>query len=164
MHSGFQFVFGQVARPDDYYLPTGIHQFIVVPLVAFAVTVNLGLPEGGVGLGQYKLFASLVNKEFYVRSANSRAALTPQNVHCTFLRCGLTASSETAVDENSRSVSAHHYVRLARHALDIEPVTVAVRPEPFPDQNLRLGRLAADMRHAAVALGGCEDVGHVSLV
>ena len=67
---------------------------------------------------------------------------------------------ETAVDEDRRSVFAHNDVRLAGHALDIEPVAVSVRPQPFPNQYLRLGRLAAYMRHAAVALGRCQDIGH----
>jgi hypothetical protein len=35
-----------------------------------------------------------------------------------------------------------------------------VRPQPFPNRYLRLGRLAADMRHAAVALGRCQNIGH----
>jgi hypothetical protein len=39
-----------------------------------------------------------------------------------------------------------------------------VRPQPFPNQNLRFGRLAADMRHTAVALCGCQDVGQLLLL
>jgi hypothetical protein len=35
-----------------------------------------------------------------------------------------------------------------------------VRPQPFPDRYLRLRRLAADMRHAAVPLGRCQNIGH----
>lgn len=130
LHGVFFFVFGEVACPDDDYLPTGVKQQLVVLSVPFAVTVNLRLPEGGVGLGQYELSASLMSVP------------------------------ETTVDENRRSVSAHHYVRLARHALHIEPVPVSVRPQPFPDRYLRLRRLAAYMRHAAVALCWCQDIGH----
>ena len=98
--------------------------------VPFAVAVDFRLPERCVGLGQYELSASLM------------------------------PVPETAVDENNRSVSAHHYVRLSRHALDIEPVPVSVHPQPFPDRYLRLRRLAAYVRHAAVALCGCQNVGH----
>ena len=133
LHGGFCFVFGEVACPDDDYLPSGVKQQLVVPSVPFAVAVDFRLPEGGVGLGQYELSASLMSVP------------------------------ETAVDENSRSVSAHDDVRFARHALDIEPIPVSVRPKPFPDRYLRLGRLAADMRHAAVALGRCQNIGHISL-
>ena len=122
LHGGFQFVVGEVARPDDDYLPSGVKQQLVVPSVPFAVAVYLRLPESGVGLWMYKLLASLMSVP------------------------------ETAVDENRRSVSAHHYIRLAGHALDIEPVAVSVRPQPSPHRHFRLGRLAADMRHAAVAL------------
>ena len=141
-----------MACPNDDNLPTGVHQFVVVPLVTFAVAVYLRLPEGGVGFGQYKLLASLLNKEFYVCSANLRAALTPRNVHRTFLRCVLTASSETAVYKDSCPVLAHDDIRLAGHALDIEPVAVSVCPQPSPHKHFRLGCLAAYMRHAAVTL------------
>ena len=129
LHGGVEFVFGQVARPDDDDLPAGLNQSVIVLLVPFAVAGYLGLPKGGVGFRQYELFA-------------------------TFMPV-----PETAVDKDSRSVLAHHYVRLAGHALDIEPVPVSVRPQPFPDRYLRLGRLAVDMRHAAVALDGCQDIG-----
>ena len=115
LHGGFEFVFGQVARPDDYYLPTCIHQGIVVPLVTFAVTGYLVLPECRIGLGQYELSASFM------------------------------PVPETAVDKDRRSVLAHDDVRFAGHALDIEPVAVSVRPKPFPDRYLRLCRLAAYM-------------------
>ena len=92
--------------PDDYYLPTCIHQGIVVLLVTFAVTGYLVLPECRIGLGQYELSASFM------------------------------PVPETAVDKDRRSVLAHDDVRFARHALDIEPVPVSVRPKPFPDHIL----------------------------
>ena len=61
LHGGFCFVFGEVACPDDDYLPSGVKQQLVVPSVPFAVTGYLVLPEGGVGLGQYELSASLMS-------------------------------------------------------------------------------------------------------
>ena len=115
LHGGFCFVFGEVACPDDDYLPSGVKQQLVVPSVPFAVAVDFRLPEGGVGLGQYELSASFM------------------------------PVPETAVDKDRRSVLAHDDVRFARHALDIEPVPVSVRPKPFPDRYLRLCRLAAYM-------------------
>ena len=156
----FCLVFGEVACPDDDYLPTGVKQQLVVPSVPFAVAVDFRLPERCVGLGQYELSASLINNVFYVCSANSRGVLTPHTIHRMLFRYACYASSETAVDENRRSVSAHHYVRLARHTLDVQPVPVSVRPQPFPDRYLRLCRLAAYVRHAAVALGRCQNIGH----
>lgn len=134
LHGSFQFLFGQVARPDDDYLPTGVHQFVVVPLVTFAVTGYLCLPEVGVGLWQDKLLATLVTVP------------------------------KTTINEDSRSILAHDDVRFAGHALDIEPVAVSVRPQPFSNQYLRLGRLAADMRHAAVALLWGQNIGHNNLI
>jgi len=130
LHGGIQFLFGQVALPKDNDLPTGEHQFIIDPCVPSSIPFYLVLPEVGIGLRQDKLLASLVTVP------------------------------ETTVDEYCRSVFAHYDVRLAGHALDIEPVAVSVRPQPFPNQYLRFGRLAADMRHAAVALCGCQDIGH----
>ena len=115
LHGVFCLVFGEVACPDDDYLPSGGKQQLVVPSVPFAVTVDLRLPEGGVSLGQYELSASLMSV------------------------------LETAVYKGSRSVSAHHYIRCARHALHVQPVPVSVRPQPFPDRYLRFRRLAADM-------------------
>ena len=160
LHGGLCLVFGEVACPDDDYLPSGIKQQLVVPSVPFAVAVDFRQPEGGVGLGQYELSASLISKEFYVCSANSRGVLTPHTIHRMLFRYACSASSETAVDENRRSVSAHHYIRLAWHALHVQPVPVSVRPQPFPDRYFRLRRLVAYMRHAAVPLCRCQDVGH----
>ena len=77
-------------------------------------------------LGRTNLLATLLNKEFYVCSANLHAALTPRNVQRTFLRCGLTASSETAINEDSRSELAHDYIRFARYALDVQTIPISV--------------------------------------
>ena len=115
LHGGFCFVFGEVACPDDDYLPSGVKQQLVVPSVPFAVTGYLVLPECRIGLGQHELSASFM------------------------------PVPETAVDKDRRSVFAHDDVRFARHALDIEPVPVSVCPKPFPDRYLRLCRLAAYM-------------------
>ena len=106
LHGGFCFVFGEVACPDDDYLPSGVKQQLVVPSVTFAVTGYLVLPECRIGLGQYELSASFM------------------------------PVPETAVDKDRRSVLAHDDVRFARHALDIEPVPVSVRPQPFPNHIL----------------------------
>ena len=106
LHGGFCFVFGEVACPDDDYLPSGVKQQLVVPSVPFAVTGYLVLPECRIGLGQYELSASFM------------------------------PVPETAVDKDRRSVLAHDDVRFARHALDIEPVAVSVRPQPFPNHIL----------------------------
>ena len=89
LHGGFEFVFGQVALPEDNDLPTGIYQIIVILLVTFTVAGYLGLPEVGIGLWKYKLLASFM------------------------------PVPETAVDKDRRSVFAHNDVRLAGYALDI---------------------------------------------
>ena len=131
LHGGVEFVFGQVASPDDDDLPAGLNQSVIVFLVPFAVAGYLGLPESGVGFRQYELLATFMSVP------------------------------ETAVDKDSCPVLAHYDVRLSRNTFDVESVSVPVRPQPFPNQYLRLGCLAADMRHAAVALCGCQYIGHV---
>ena len=67
---------------------------------------------------------------------------------------------EAAVYEDGRMVRPHHDVGFARHALHIEPVAVAMMPQPSPHLQLRLGGLAANVRHALVPLLGCHRVGH----
>ena len=128
MHGGFKFVFGQVACPNDDDLPAGVHQFVVVPFIPGSIPFYLVLPEGRVGFRQNKLLASFINKEFYVYSANSRGVLTPHTIHWMLFRYACSASSETSVDKDCRSVLAHNNIRLAGHAFDIEAVAVSVRP------------------------------------
>lgn len=130
LHSGFESVFGQVARPQRNHLPAvGAEQFFVLP-VPFAVAVNLCLPECRIGFRQYELPATFV------------------------------PVPKTPINKYRRSVLAHHDVRFARHAPDIQPVPVSVYPQPFPYCHLRLCPLAAYMRHTAVALLRCQNVGH----
>ena len=122
LHSVFYFLFRQIARPYHNHLPPCLHQKIIVPLVTFAVTVNFRLPKSRVGLRYHKLAASFM------------------------------PVPKATVDKDSRPVSAHHDIRLSRHTPDVEPVPVSVCPQPFPDQQFRLRRLASDMRHTAVTL------------
>lgn len=130
LHSGFELVFGQTARPQCNHLPAvGTEQFLV-PSVSFAVALNLRLPERRIGFRQYKLPAAFV------------------------------PVPKTTIDEYRRSVLAHHDIRLARHAPDIQPVPVSVCPKPFPHRQFGLCSPVANMRHTAVALLRCQDVGH----
>ena len=68
---------------------------------------------------------------------------------------------KTAIDENRRPIPSHDDVGLARHALHIEAITVAMPPQPLPHQFFRLGVAAADVRHHFVTLCGSEAVGHI---
>lgn len=130
LHSGFESVFGQVARPQRNHLPAVGAEHFFVPPVAFPVPFYLCLPERRVGLRQYELPATFV------------------------------PVPETAVDEYRHPVLAHHNVRLARHTLDIQPVPVSVCPQPFPHCHFGHCPPAAYMRHTAVALLRCQNVGH----
>jgi len=64
------------------------------------------------------------------------------------------------VDKNRRPIPPHDDVGLARHALHVEAIAVAMPPQPLPHQFFRLGVAAADVRHHFVALCGGEVVGH----
>lgn len=130
LHSGFESVFGQVARPQRNHLPAVGAEHFFVPLVPFTITVNLCLPERRIGFRQYELPAVFV------------------------------PMPKTPINEYRRSVLAHHNVRLARHAPDIQPVPVSVCPQPFPHCHFGLCTPTANMRHAAVALLWCQNVGH----
>ena len=89
LHGGVEFVFGQVASPDNDDLPAGLNQSVIVLLVSFAVTGYLGLPKGGVGFRQYELLATFVSMP------------------------------ETSVYKDSCPVFAHDDIRFAGNALDI---------------------------------------------
>ena len=67
---------------------------------------------------------------------------------------------EAAVDEDGRAVRPHNDVRLAWHALHVEPVAVAMAPQPAAHLQLGFRVPAADVRHAAVPLLRCHRVGH----
>ena len=64
------------------------------------------------------------------------------------------------VHKNRRPVFPHHDVGLARHRLHVEPVAVAVPPQPLPHLQLGLGAFAVDARHDVVSLCRSEAVGH----
>ena len=72
----------------------------------------------------------------------------------------LVSVPEAPIHENRRSILPHHNVGFAWHALHVEAVAVAVGPQPSAHLQLGFGVLAAYVRHAAVALGGGEAVGH----
>ena len=67
---------------------------------------------------------------------------------------------ETPIHKNCRPIPSHNNVGLAWNALHVEAIAVAVSPQPLPHLQLRLGAFAVDARHHAVALFGCETVGH----
>ena len=90
-----------------------IYVVIVVPLVTCTVVLYLVLPEIGVGFRQNELFTPFV------------------------------PMPKTAVDKDSCSVFTHYDIRFAWYTLDVQTISVSVCPQPFPNQYLRFGRLAA---------------------
>ena len=72
----------------------------------------------------------------------------------------MVSMPEASVDEDGSAVFPHHDVRLPWHALHVEPIAVAVPPQPLPHLQLGLGAFAVDVRHHEVTLFGGEVVGH----
>ena len=70
---------------------------------------------------------------------------------------------ETAVDEDHGLVFPQNDVGFAGDVLHVQAVTETVLPEPFADEDFRLGVFAADVRHVQVTLGWGEMVGHLVL-
>ena len=98
--------------------------------VALFVAFYFLFPEWGVALGHYKVFATLVSVP------------------------------EAAVDEDGCPVLAQRYVGGAGQALDIYAVAVAMGMQVTAHNQLGLGVLALDARHALVPLFFCHSVRH----
>ena len=98
--------------------------------VALFVAVNLLLPEFGVCLGHYKVFAALVTVP------------------------------EAAVDEDNGAVFAQYYVGGTGQAFDVYAVAVAVGVQIMSHDQLGLGILALDTRHALMPLFSSHSVCH----
>ena len=98
--------------------------------VAFLVAVDLSLPELAIALGRYKVFAAFVTVP------------------------------EAAVDEDDCLVFAQYYVGGAGQALDVYAVAVAMGVQIATHNQLGLGVLALDARHAPVPLFFSHSVRH----
>lgn len=120
----------QLAFPYADHVPSQPTQLQAVGGIALAVAFDFLLPEGGVGLGQAEIAASLM------------------------------PMPETAVDENSRAVAAEHDVGRARQRAHVFAVAESAGIQIVAHQRLRLGVAAAYLRHASVPLFGCHRVGH----
>ena len=116
--------------PDDDCVPAEVAQLDALFDVAFLVAVDLSLPELAIALGHYKVTATFV------------------------------PVTETAVDEDDGAVLAQHYVGGAGQALDIYAVAVAVGMQVTAHNQLGLGVLALDARHALVPLFFCHLICH----
>ena len=91
--------------------------------------------------------ADLVLPEFDIRFRHDEFAAASVSV------------PETAVDEDHGAVLPHHDVGSAGDVLHVQAVTETVLPQPFADEDFRLGVFTTDVRHVQVALGWGECVG-----
>ena len=120
----------QLTFPDHYHFPAGFPQNAVILLVSGFVCADLVLPEFDIRF----------------RHDEFAAAVVPV--------------PETAVDEDHGAVFPQNDVGSAGDVLHVEAVADAVLPQPFADEDFRLGVFAADAGHAVVTLGEGEGVGH----
>ena len=111
-------------------MPTEVAQLDAFVDIALFVALYFLFPEWGVALGHYKVLATFV------------------------------PVPEAAVDEDDGAVLAQHYVGGAGQALDIYAVAVAVGMQVTAHNQLGLGVLALDARHAPVSLFLCHLVRH----
>ena len=103
-------------------MPAEVAQLDAFFDIALFVAFYFLFPERGVALGHYKVLASFV------------------------------PVPEAAVDEDDGAVLAQHYVGGAGQALDIYAVAVAMGVQVTAHDQLGLGVLALDARHALVPL------------
>ena len=96
---------------------------------------------------------------FYFLLPELAIALWHYKVTATFV-----AVPETAVDEDDGAVFAQYYVGGAGQALDVYVVAVAVGMQVTAHNQLGLGVLAFDARHAPVPLFFCHLVCHVAKI
>ena len=68
---------------------------------------------------------------------------------------------EAPIYKNGGTILPHHDIRLPWHALHVEPIAIAVLPQPLPHLQLGLGAFAVNARHHKVTLGGSENIGHL---
>lgn len=120
----------ELALPHLDDVPTHAAQLEAFGKVAFAVALNLGLPEVGAGLGKDEVAAAFV------------------------------AVPEAAVHEDDGAVLAEHDVGGAGQAADVDAEAEPLGKQVFAHQDLGLGVAAADAGHALVPLFGCQLVCH----
>ena len=111
-------------------MPAEVAQLDAFFDIALFVAFYFLFPERGVALGHYKITATLV------------------------------AVPEAAVDEDDGAVLAQYYVGGAGQVLDIYAVAVAMGMQVTAHNQLGLGVLALDARHALVPLFFCHSVCH----
>ena len=72
----------------------------------------------------------------------------------------MVSMPEAPVDENRRAILPHHDVRLPRNRLHVEPIAVAMLPQPLSHLQLWFSAFAMDVRHHEVTLFWGENIGH----
>lgn len=91
----------RLKEPCQNQIPAQRTKYVIVPLVALTIALYFVLPELRIGFGQYILLTTFVSMP------------------------------ETAVDEYSRSIFAHDYIRFTRNTLDILSIPVSMHPQTY---------------------------------
>ena len=120
----------QLALPQDDGVPAEEAELDALPYVALAVALYLGLPEGGVCLGEDEVRAIFVSVP------------------------------EASVDEDDCPIFLQYDVGCAGQALDVHPIAETAGEEVAAHHHLGLRIAASDALHASPPLFGCQSVGH----
>ena len=112
----------QFAFPYHDRVPAHFSQFVHYLKIPLLIAQNLILPELGIRFRHDVVFAAFMSVP------------------------------EASVHEDAGAVFAQHDVRFSWQAWMVEPVSETLRPQKFPDKNLRLGIPAPYCHHIVVAL------------
>lgn len=135
-HNTFYHLLGSscVAFPYDQHLPPKLLQFSPIAGVAGLVLGQFLLPEPGPG--------------GWLHPAVPTAVAVP----------------EASVDEDYLPASRKNEVGCSRQIAPVQAVPVAQGMQHASDNQLRLGVLASDTRHAVASLLGCQHICHGHMV
>src|SRR5574344_1457421 len=119
--------------PQLYDVPTHIAQLDTLLIVAILIALYFCLPKFCIRLGQAVVSASFVSMP------------------------------KTAVDENHSAIFGQYNIGGARQIFDVQTISEALCKKVFAHYHFGLRVLAANVRHTAVALFGCQSVGHIRM-
>ncbi len=112
----------ELTLPNRDAMPPHLGKRLLFLSVPFPVAYNLGGPEVDISLRHTKI-------------------TTP-----------LMSMPEASVDKNHSTVLSQHQIRMSRQPGMIEPVSEPTSEQKLPHQQLRLGVLTSNRRHAAMPL------------
>lgn len=120
----------QLAFPNRDAMPTHFRKFQLHVYVTLLVPVDFRLPKIAVCARNHKIFAAFM------------------------------PMPEATIDENTCAVFPQDNIRFSWQPRMIQPITESIVPQIFAHNNLRLGVLPMDGRHAMMPLFWSQRIGH----